>query len=107
MDGSMRRSLTCAGEPEPAGWFDPEVSSVSASDCSDPSGGPAGGRRTAAASGTSELQDRQADHVTCPHVSLSQKRRRLNGNVQVKLRSGAVRKNALRLISTYQRQPLS
>lgn len=57
--------VTCAGEPEPAGWFDPEVSSVSVSGCSDPSGGPAGERRTAAASGTSELQDRQPDHMTC------------------------------------------
>lgn len=55
------KALTCAGEPERAGWCDPVVSSVSASDCSDPSGGPANDCRTSVMSGTSELQDRKDD----------------------------------------------
>lgn len=52
----METVSTCAGEPERAGWCDPVVSSVSVSDCSDPSGGPAGDHKTSATSGISELQ---------------------------------------------------
>lgn len=49
--------ITYAGEPGQAGWCGPAASSVSASDCSGPSGSPADDHKKSPTSWTSELQN--------------------------------------------------
>lgn len=80
----VQRLVTCAGPPGWAGWFDPEASSVSASDCSGSSGRSGDECRASATPGTSELQNTHVVSTDQSHDgTLMWRQRSLRWNVCV------------------------